>query len=401
MWRLLLNRRVWIGLAVVAGLLAVALWPRASVVDTGVVTRGPLLVTIDEEGETRVRHRFVVSAPVSGRLLRIELEPGDPVARERSVVARLLPDPPRLLDDRERADAQAAVDAAQHALGRARAEEQRARAARDLALTQLKREQELAAADLTTRQALDAREAEARTAEEAARAAQFSVAVASADLERARARLMPESLASGGRALPVLAPIDGVVLRRLRESEAIVPAGEPLVEVGDPGYLEIVSDLLSTDAVRVKPGMRVIVEQWGGARPLAARVRRVEPAGFTKVSALGVEEQRVNVVMDFVDARQAWEALGDAYRVEVRIVVWEGESVVKMPASALFRVGDRWAVYRVDAGQARLATLDLGQRNGEEAEVLAGAVEGQSVVLHPGDTLTDGARVTPRREPTP
>ena len=187
------------------------------------------------------------------------------------------------------------------------------------------------------------------------------------------------------------------MLKRLRESESVVPAGDPLLEIGDPDQLEIVADLLSTDAVRVKPGARAIVEQWGGDRELDARVRRVEPAGFTKISALGVEEQRVNVVLDFVDPAEAWAALGDAYRVEVRIVIWEAPDVLKVPTSALFRSGEEWAVYLVEDDRARRTLVELGHQTGQEAEVIAGIGAGAVVVVHPPDTLTDGARVAPRQ----
>lgn len=398
MWRLLINRRFLLGAALVLALLAVALWPQAITVEVGQVSRGPLVVTVDEEGETRVHDRFVVSAPVSGRVLRIDLEPGDAVVRGKTVIARVQADAPPLLDARTRAEAEAAVDTARGAVGRAQAEEQRARASLDLANADLARERKLETSGLTTRQALDARLAAVQTAEEALRGAQFAAAAAAAELSRARARLMPATLAAGGRVLPVLAPVDGVVLRRLRESESVVPAGDPLVEIGDPRHIEIVSDLLSTDAVRVKPGMRVLVEGWGGAETLAATVRRVEPSGFTKVSALGVEEQRVNVLMDFDTAAEAWKRLGDAFRVEVRIVVWEAASAVKVPTSALFRVGDTWAAYVVEAGRARRVLLELGQRTSREAEVLAGLTEGQIVVVHPGDLLVDGSRVVVRTE---
>lgn len=398
MWRLLINRRFLLGAALVLALLAVALWPQAITVEVGQVSRGPLVVTVDEEGETRVHDRFVVSAPVSGRVLRIDLEPGDAVVRGKTVIARVQADAPPLLDARTRAEAEAAVDTARGAVGRAQAEEQRARASLDLANADLARERKLETSGLTTRQALDARLAAVQTAEEALRGAQFAAAAAAAELSRARARLMPATLAAGGRVLPVLAPVDGVVLRRLRESESVVPAGDPLVEIGDPRHIEIVSDLLSTDAVRVKPGMRVLVEGWGGAETLAATVRRVEPSGFTKVSALGVEEQRVNVLMDFDAAAEAWKRLGDAFRVEVRIVVWEAASAVKVPTSALFRVGDTWAAYVVEAGRARRVLLELGQRTSREAEVLAGLTEGQIVVVHPGDLLVDGSRVVVRTE---
>lgn len=396
MWAVVANRRVLLFAGLVAVLAAVALWPQSIPVEVGPVVRGAMVVTIDEEGETRVHHRFVVSAPVAGRLERIELEPGDQVERGRTVVARIRPEAPQLLDARTRLEATAGVESARSAVGRARAEEQRARAALQLATTELKREQELFTSGLTTRQGLDARQNAVVTAEEAVSAASYAAAAADSDLERARARLTPTRLDAPGRVLPVLAPVDGVVLRRFRESESVVPAGDPIVEIGDPSHVEIVADLLSTDAVKVKPGMRVAVEQWGGDQPLGASVERVEPGGFTKVSALGVEEQRVNVIMDFDDDRAAWKAMGDAYRVEVRIAIRRAESVVKVPTSALFREGEQWAVYVVEAGRARRTVVELGQRTSTEAEVLAGLRDGQPVVLHPPDTLADRARVTVR-----
>jgi HlyD family secretion protein len=390
----LVSRRVLIAAAAVGGLLAVALWPRAVPIEVDAVTRGPLVVTVDEEGVTRVRDRFVVSSPLLGRVLRIELEPGD-VVKSGQPVARVRAEAAPLLDERTRAEAQAAVESARAALGRARAEEQRARATQALAERELSRARELAESELVASQELEAREADARVAAESVNAAKFAVQAASSELQRALARLNPTNPDAGeGRVVTVRAPVDGVVLKRLRESESIVPAGEPLLEIGDPGRLEIVSDLLSSDAVQVKPGARAIVEQWGGDATLAARVRRVEPAGFTKISALGVEEQRVNVLLDFVDPAAAWGALGDAYRVEVRIVIWEASRVLKVPTSALFREGTRWAVYRVEDGRARRTLVELGHQTGSEAEVTQGLSEGDRVILHPADTLEDGRRVT-------
>jgi HlyD family secretion protein len=388
----LTNRRVLISAAVIAVLLAVAFWPTPVPVEVATVTRGSLMLTIDEEGQTRVRDRYVVSAPVHGRVLRIELEPGDPVKRGEEV-ARVRAETPPLLDARSRAEAEAALESARAALGRARADEQRTRAALAQAERELRRARELAAAELATGQLVDTREAEERTAREAANAAAFAVQAAQAEVDRARARLDPGT-APPGRVVSVPAPVDGVVLKRLRQSESIVPAGEPLLEIADPQQLEIVSDLLSTDAVRVKPGDRVLVEQWGGAEVLEARVRRVEPSGFTKISALGVEEQRVNVVFDFVDPAAAWRQLGDAYRVEVRVVVWSADSVLKVPTGALFRVGESWAVYTVEDGRARQRLIEIDHQTGQDAEVTSGLSEGAQIVLHPPDILADGASVS-------
>ena len=391
MRRLLFNRRVLIPVAVVGGLLAVALWPKAVGVELGAASRGPLMVTADEEGMTRVRDRFVVSSPVAGRVLRIELEPGDTVTRGQ-VVAHVRAETPPLLDERTRAEAQAAIESARAALGRARAEEQRARATLAQLQRELTRIRELAQNRVVSAQELEAREAEAKVAEESVNAAVFAVQAATSALQGAQARLAPPTRDAAGRVVSVTAPADGVVLKRLRESESVVPPGDPLIEIGDPHRLEIVVDLLSTDAVRVRRGARAIIEQWGGDQQLEARVRRIEPSGFTKISALGVEEQRVNVVLDFVDPAAASAALGDAYRVEARIVIWEAPAMLKVPTSALFREREKWAVYTVENGRARRVIAELGHQTGQEAEVLSGVSDGVRVILHPGDTLVDGAR---------
>jgi len=320
MFRMLANRRVLFVLVCVGGLLAVAVWPETLEVDVATVSRGQLVVTVDEEGRTRVRDRFVVSAPVSGRVLRIELEPGDAV-RRGDIVARLQPETPPLLDVRARAEAQAAVESAEAALGRARADEQRTRAAHAQAERELERSRRLVAGGAMPAQDADVREDDTRLAGEAVKAAVFSVQAAAAEIERARARLARPSPPASTGAVAVRAPADGVVLKRLRESESVVPAGEPLLELGDPRQLDIVADLLSTDVVRVDTGARAMIDQGGENGVLDATVRRIEPAGFTKISALGVEEQRVNVILEPSDPA-ACAALGDAYRVDVRIVVW-------------------------------------------------------------------------------
>lgn len=391
---LLTNRRVWTAVLVVMALLAVALWPTAQPVDVVTIGRGPLVVTVDEEGETRVRDRFVVSAPVAGRVQRIELEPGDRV-EAGTIVARVLPETPALLDARTRSEVQAAIEVARAAEGRARAEEQRAKNTLAQAQREQQRARELGQSGLATRQELDARDAEVVASEDAVQSATFAVGSASAEIRRLQARIAVPADSASGRPVSVSSPVSGVVLRRLRESETQVPAGEPLLEIGDPARLEIVSDLLSTDAVRIGHDARVLVEQWGGDRTLEAKVRRVEPAGFTKVSALGVEEQRVNVIIDFVDPAAAWAALGDAYRVEVRVVLWEAADVLKVPTSALFREGSDWAVYAVRDGRAVRARVQLGRRTAQEAEVESGLEAGALVVLYPGDAISDGVRVQP------
>lgn len=380
---------------VVGAIAATALWPERLAVDVALASRGPMEVTLDEDGDTRVRDRFVVSAPVAGRLQRIELEPGDAVVKGHTVVARLMPAPPALLDPRARAELTAAMAAASAGADQARAERDRAATMLERARATLRRHRSLNEAGAVSRDDLEAAEAAVGTAEDSVRAATMAVARADQETRLARSRL--QTPAAGGRIVDVVAPLDGVVLRRLRESEAVVPAGEGLVELGDPQQLEVVADLLSTDAVQVKHGHPVRIEQWGGGHPLPGVVRRVEPAGFIKVSALGVEERRVNVVIDLADPGTAARSLGDGYRVEVRIVVWEAADVLKVPIGALFRRGDDWAVFIVTDGRAVRRTVTVGHRNSEEAEVVDGLEAGDTVVLHPPDTLADGDLVEARR----
>jgi HlyD family secretion protein len=395
--RFLKNKRLIAGVVIVLAIVAMAMWPESIEVSAATVEQGPMQVTLDEDGETRVRDKFVVSAPVAGRLQRIVLEPGDPVVKGKTVVARLSTTEAPLLDPRTRVELEAAAEAARAAVGQARAEFERATAELVRARTTLQRQQALMKAGAIAADALDAAETAVATAEEARKAAEFAVARSEYELQLARARLKAPAPA-GGRTVEVVAPISGVILKRLRESESVVPAGEPLLEIGEPERIEIVADFLSTDAVRIQPGAAVLIEGWGGGEPLKGRVRRIEPAGFMKVSALGVEEQRVNVLIDFENPSAATR-LGDAFRVEVRVVVWQEENVVKAPVGALFRRGNDWAAFVIDGEGARLVTVELGQRNDEEAQIVAGLSAGQTVVLHPPDTLTNGARVTVR--PTP
>jgi HlyD family secretion protein len=386
-------RLVAAGLAV-AGLAAVALWPATIDVDLAPAVRGPLRVTIDEDGQTRVRDRFVVSAPVAGRVERIELEPGDKVVRGVTVVARVRPAPAPLLDARTRSELAAAVETARAAVGQARAERERATAVLDRAETTLGRQQTLATSAAISGDELDAAVASAKAARSVLAAATFAVQRAERELQLATARLA--SPAASGRPVEVIAPVNGVVLRRLRQSEAVVPIGEPLLEIGDADCLEIVADLLSTDAVRVAPGNRVLVEQWGGRTTLDGVVRRVEPSGFTKISALGVEEQRVNVVIDFASIPEASRTLGDGYRVEIRVVVWEQTDVISVPIGSLFRRGDGWAVFVAENGRARLRPVGVGERNTQDAQITSGLAVGDVVVLFPPDTLDDGSRIKKR-----
>jgi HlyD family secretion protein len=392
--RLLKNSRLLATVALVVMILAVALWPRTIVVDVARVERGHLQVTIDEEGETRVRERFVVSAPVAGRAERIELEPGEPVTRGKTVVARLTSAPAPLIDTRSQVELSAAIESATAAVGQARAERDRAASAQQRAESAARRLETLLEAGAISKDELEVAQTTLRTSQESKRAAEFAVARAEYELQVARARVRPSN--AGGRSVEIVAPVDGVVLKRLRESASVVPVGEPLLEIGDPTSLEIVSDLLSTDAVRVSKGDPVLIEEWGGNRALDGRVRLVEPSGFMKLSALGVEEQRVNVIVDFASATEA-KKLGDGYRVEVRIVIWRDDAVLKVRVASLFRRGTDWAVFVLQDGRARLRLVRIGQRNDREAQLIEGLAEGEMVIMFPPDTLSDGARVVPRQ----
>jgi HlyD family secretion protein len=397
MWRMIRSRRIQLGLLGVAGLVAIAVWPRATEVDVAAVVRGPLVVTIDEEGETRVRDKFVVTAPVAGEVQRIALEPGDPVVSGRTVVARIRPASPVPLDARTRAEIESAVRAAEAVVARAGADRDRLAGAATLAGQIRDRARRLHDGGAISKEELEIREADARAAEDALRAAEFAVAQAAHDVRTGRARLSP---AATGRPQPdvvVVAPVTGVVLRRHLESAQVVSPGAPLVEIGDPQRLEVVADLLSADAVKIAAGSEVLLEQWGGSRPLAGRVRRVEPAGFTKVSALGVEEQRVNVVIDIDDQDEGAIGLGDGFRAEVRIVIWRADDVVKVPIGAIFRRGADWAAFVVAGGRAVERRVRIDQRTSAEARVVNGVAPGDLVVVYPPDTLFDGGRITNRR----
>lgn len=392
---------------VLAGIALVAffVWafqPKPVPADFATVTRGDLEITLDEEGETRVRERYEVSAPLAGRVLRIELEPGDPVVADATVLATFQPAAPTMLDSRSRAEAEGRARAAKAARGQASAELERAKAELEFAESELTRILHLAEDEIVSRERLDSAELSLKTRQRAVEAAKFRLETSEHELEVARATLT-HSTVSGGDLEPMTltSPVDGVVLSRRRESESVVQAGEVLLEVADPSQLEMVVDFLSTDAVRIDAGNPVYIEQWGGDRRLDGTVRRVEPSGFTKISALGVEEQRVNVIIDFADPREAWEALGDGYRVEVQVVIWRGEDIVKLPTSALFRQEDGWAVFTVSgteggSGKAQLVPVEIGHRNSLEAEVRSGIDEGTRIIVHPSDEVAEGIEVEER-----
>lgn len=381
--------------ALIAAGLAWGFMPRAVPVDVAAVEVGPFVVTVEEEGKTRVRERYVVSAPVTGTLQRITLDAGDAVAPGQ-VLAVIEPLRADALDPRTRAQAQAQVSAAQAALSVAQENARAAVAAAELAEQERVRAESLRQSNFVSAQAVDT----ARTAETRARAAQqaaaHAVRVARFELEMARAAVASADRLQRGapsERLSVRAPVAARVLKLVRESEGAVRAGEPLLEIGNPQSLEVEVEVLSTHAVKIAPGSRVILDRWGGDRAVEGRVRVVEPTGFTKVSALGVEEQRVRVIVDFTTAREAWQRLGDGYRVEARFVIWEGDDVLQLPASALFRQGEGWAAFVLEDRRAKLKPVEVGQRAGLRAQVLSGLEKGEQVITHPDDKISDGARV--------
>jgi HlyD family secretion protein len=364
----------WLPFAVagVAGL-AWLLRPQPVPVDLVAVDTGPIQVTVSDEGQTRVKDVFVVSSPLPGLMQRITLKAGDEVVAQKTVVARIAPNDPNFLDARSEQEARAAL--------------RRADAERAFAAAELERYRRLAAQGVVSANDLDAAQRRAQTT--------------TAAVEEARARLTAPARTKR-RAGPdcdcvdVYSPVSGRVLRVLQESEAVVGPGTALIEIGDPENLEVFVDLLSTDAVRVEAGQRVLIEAWGGGEPLAGVVRRVEPFGFTKISALGIEEQRVKVIIDFNDARDRWSRLGHGYRVEPRIVLAEAEAVLKVPQAALFREDGRWSVFVDAGGRAELRTVELGLENGLEAQVRKGLAAGDQVVLQPGGRVSAGTSIKPR-----
>lgn len=382
----MLKKLLWL-LALAAAAGGLYWWttrPQPLEVETALAREGPLEVSLTEQGETRAHDRYQITAPVAGRLLRLELHAGDRVTRGQAV-AVLQPTP---LEPRLRLEAEAQAAAARAREREAAEQVARARAALDLAARELARAEKLfRSGDIPQQKVEQARSAEtiARREADAALARQRAAA---AEIDRAGAALLP---AGREAAVTVRAPTGGRVLRVSEPSERILAPGEPLLTIGDSARLEVVADVLSTDAVKLRPGLPAWLEQWGGDRPLRAVVQTIEPLGFTKVSALGVEEKRVPVRLDFVDPPGP---LGDGYRVDARIVLWSSPRTLQVPASAVFRCGDAWCLFRVDAGLALRHPVTLGHRNDEAVEITGGLRPDDRVVIHPPRELRDGQRVS-------
>ncbi|MBR9842468.1 MAG: HlyD family efflux transporter periplasmic adaptor subunit [Rhodobacteraceae bacterium] len=391
-----------IGVAVlVAAALAAAFWPQPAEVDLGTVERGAMRLTIDEEARTQVRDPYVVSTPIAGHLLRVDLQSGDRVVQGETIVARMLPTNPAALDIRTREQAGAAIDAAKAALRVAEADLKKALADRDLAQTDLDRARKLFAQGNVSQASLERSESTMRTAQAVVDTARAAISMRVADLNNAEANLISFDnighARSASEAINLPSPITGVVLQILQESETILAAGTPVLELGDTETdLEIVAELLSSDAVRVSVGDPVEIDNWGGAGVLRGAIERIDPFGFTKYSALGVEEQRVNAVIRFTDPPETRAGLGHGFRVEARIIVWQNDDTLIAPSSALFRHADGWAVFVAQEGRAALTPVSVGENNGFEVQVLDGLSTADEVVLYPSATLADGAHIAPR-----
>lgn len=388
----------------VVGALVAAFWPKPMMVDMGEVGRWTMRLTIDEEGRTRVRDAYIVSTPVAGQLQRVSVQPGDPVVQGVTIVAHMHPTNPAALDVRTREQALAAVTATQAALRVARADLNAAMANHDLAQSEFARTEQLVERGISSAAALERARQSARVTQANVDTAEAAISMREAEITNAQAQLIgfddPRLAAAiGGNSedIPLYAPADGRILRVIQQSETSMPAGAPIMEIGNiENDLEVVVELLSTDAVQVAVGDRVIVDDWGGAKELAGEVKRVDPFGVTRFSALGVEEQRVTAVIAFVSPPTDFAGLGHGFRVEAKIIVWEAEDTLIVPASALFRNRESWAVFVVADGAADLRIVEIGPNNGIEAQVVSGLDEGDRVILYPSSGLSDGMSVAAR-----
>ena len=384
-----------IGIFVVILLIGIGFIPRPVMVDTAEVKLGTLKVSVEEEGRTRVIDRFVISAPVAGFMRRTELNVGDEIKKDQQIIY-LEPLRSSVLDPRSRAEANARVAAAKAGLLAAEKNARAADADSNYASTEHTRLKRLYESRTISLERYQQAQTNARRTKATLESAEFSVEVARFELEEADAAVRYSAAREAGETLETVsikAPVQGRVLKIHHESEGVVNAGESLLEIGDPLSLEVEVDVLSKDAVRIKPGMKVIFERWGGDEPIEGVVRTIEPVGFTKISALGVEEQRVLVIADITSPVETWGKLGDGYRVEASFILWEGNGVLQIPSSALFRYAEGWAVFIIQDGMAELRQVEIGNRSGLAAEILSGLVEGENVITHPGDNVEDGSRV--------
>jgi HlyD family secretion protein len=375
------------------------LWLQPLLVDEAAVRRGTMIIEVSEEGINRIRDTYVISAPLAGTFDRSRLNVGDRVVANKTVIATIRPLQPTMLDPRTRAELERAAESAKAAEDLAAAEVRRAASSVTFTNSILARQTSLEKGRVISLSALEKAQNEAQMAEETLAIAKAQLDLRKHDVEVAKARLMPVRTASGINqgdcCFELKSPIDGVVLKIIQDSETPVTSGMALVEIGDPRETEFAVELLSADAVNVTSGASARITQWGG-EAIEARVRNVEPTAFTKVSALGIEEQRVRVLLDPVSPPEQRAALGHGFRVMVNITIWEKSDVLQLPISALIRSGNAWSVFKHENGAARLMTVEIGQMNAEFAEVISGLSEGDKVVIHPSDVLTDGRKIAVR-----
>ena len=385
------------------GLLIFAFLPEPIKVDTVEVSRSDLLVTIEGEGKTRIHDIYVVSAPVDGRVTRITSEPGDLLVAGETVIANMHPANPQFLDKRSETQAKADVDGAKAALALATARVKQVKAQLDFDLADYKRTEELFKTKSVSKAGLERAELSLKTLRAELETAESNQQVMQSRLQSAKVRLMqPDNLelASNGEEqncqLCIHSPVDGRLLRVLHKSEGIVPVGTPLVEIGDPTDLEVNIEMLSTNAVKVKVGDQALIKRWGGEQDINAIVRVIEPSGFTKISALGVEEQRVNIILSLTDPIEKWKNLGDAFRVEAAIIIGRAENIITVPLSALFRQNEIWSVFKVVDGMAVLQSVEVGKRNDQKVEIILGLSEGEEIIIHPGNNIEENIKVVRR-----
>jgi HlyD family secretion protein len=390
-----------VGLGLIAAAAVWFAWPQPIPVDIAVITKGLMEVTVDDEAKTEVRHVYTLSAPITGKVLRISPphHVGDEVFKDDTVVAVMQPTFPSFHDARTHEELQSALAAAEAAVTFAEAEVRRIEAVLKYSLAELQRAEKLAKTGAISQQALDKARFDVETNEAALASAKAQLEVRRNERTMIEARLgQPDDAISQTDAaccIQLRAPVTGRILEIVQADEGLVQAGAPLVEIGDPFDLQVVADLLSTDAVRIRPGASVLVDGWGGPA-VKGKVTRVDPAGFLKVSALGIEEQRVRTEIEFVDPPATWSQLGHDYKVIVHIVSWRDENALTVPVAALFRQGDDWAVFVVEDERARVKTIKVGERNNRVAQIVAGLAAGDRVLLHPSDRITDGVKVAPR-----
>jgi HlyD family secretion protein len=383
---------VLVGLGVFARVV-VSFLPKPVPVELATVTRGSLEVTVTEDGKTQVKDRYIVSSPLAGNVGRIELRAGD-LVQQSQVLARLVPLASPLLDARSRSSVNARIAAAYAGKRQAYAQIERARVSLDFATRDVERMRTLVNSGTVTPTALERSELESRTLRVELTSSEFGAKIAEYEVQIAEAAKGRLTSGKNFDEFAISSPIRGRILKVFRDSEGAVQAGMPLLEIGDPNALEVVVDVLTSDAVRISPGASVRLERWGG-RPLNGVVRRLEPSAFTRLSALGVEEQRVNVIIELTSKSEDWSALGDGYRVEARIVLWQSSNVLKLPASSTFRHRGVWSVFVVRRNVARLVHVEIGENSGLEVQLIQGLVEGDRVVTHPSDRIKEGVEVTP------